>query len=71
VDGKINDFSIETGKKTGFDPGFGVHAVHRLDKETSGIMLLAVNQGACRFVSRQVEDRTVAKQLKRPGYPKP
>ena len=49
------------GEKTGFDPGFGVHAVHRLDKETSGIMLLAVNQAAFRFFSRQFEDRTVVK----------
>ena len=36
------------------DPDFGVHPVHRLDKETSGVMLLAVNREYFRFFSTSV-----------------
>jgi len=44
------------------DPKFGVHPVHRLDKETSGVMLLAVNREIFRFFSKQFESRQVEKQ---------
>ncbi|MFZ3047213.1 MAG: RNA pseudouridine synthase [Desulfatirhabdiaceae bacterium] len=44
------------------DPGFGVHPVHRLDKETSGIILLAVNREMFRFFSIQFESRLIKKQ---------
>ena len=44
------------------DPDFGVHPVHRLDKETSGVMLLAVNRESFRFFSNQFESRQVKKQ---------
>jgi RluA family pseudouridine synthase len=44
------------------DPEFGVHPVHRLDKETSGVMLLAVNREKFRFFSNQFESRQVKKQ---------
>lgn len=49
-------------EKTCFDPQFGVNPVHRLDKGTSGVMLLAVNREAFQFFSRQFEERTVVKQ---------
>ncbi|MEN8244304.1 MAG: GNAT family N-acetyltransferase [Thermodesulfobacteriota bacterium] len=52
----------EIREKTGFDPDFGVNPVHRLDKETSGVMLLAVNREAFRFFTRQFENRTVVKR---------
>jgi|GEM_PF-32836 len=52
----------ELREKTGFDPDFGVNPVHRLDKETSGVMLLAVNREAFRFFARQFENRTVVKR---------
>ena len=52
----------EIREKTGFDPEFGVNPVHRLDKETSGVMLLAVNREAFRFFARQFENRTVVKR---------
>jgi RluA family pseudouridine synthase len=52
----------EIQAKTCFDPEFGVNPVHRLDKETSGVMLLAVNREAFQFFSKQFEGRTVAKQ---------
>jgi len=51
----------EMREKTNFDKGFGVNPVHRLDKETSGVMLLAVNGEAFQFFSQQFEARTVIK----------
>jgi RluA family pseudouridine synthase len=44
------------------DRDFGVHPVHRLDKETSGVMLLAVNRERFRFFSDLFESRQVKKQ---------
>ena len=49
-------------EKIGFDPDFGVNPVHRLDKETSGVMLLAVNREMFRFFAGQFESRAVTKQ---------
>jgi RluA family pseudouridine synthase len=44
------------------DPDFGVNPVHRLDKETSGIILLAATPKAFRFFSEQFDSRQVKKQ---------
>lgn len=44
------------------DSGFGVHAVHRLDKETSGVVLLAVDPETFHFLSRQFETHQVKKK---------
>ena len=44
------------------DKAFGVHAVHRLDKETSGLVLLAVDPGTFHNLSRQFESHKVKKQ---------
>jgi RluA family pseudouridine synthase len=44
------------------DTDFGVHPVHRLDKETSGVMLLAVDRESFRFFSNQFESRQVKKE---------
>jgi len=44
------------------DPAFGVNPVHRLDKETSGIMLLAATPAAFRFFSKQFEFHRVKKR---------
>ncbi len=44
------------------DPNFGISPVHRLDKETSGVMLLAVNRERFRFFSKQFESHQVKKQ---------
>ncbi|MGV8075268.1 MAG: RluA family pseudouridine synthase [Syntrophobacteraceae bacterium] len=44
------------------DPAFGVHPVHRLDKETSGVILLAANRDLFRFFSNQFESRQVKKR---------
>ena len=46
---------------TNFDPDFGVNPVHRLDKETSGVMLLAVNREMFHYFSKQFEKRAVIK----------
>jgi 23S rRNA pseudouridine1911/1915/1917 synthase len=39
-----------------------VRIVHRLDKETSGVMLLAKNKAAQRFLSEQFQGNTVEKE---------
>ena len=44
------------------DPSFGVSPVHRLDKETSGVILLAVTREVFRFFSKQFESRQVTKR---------
>jgi RluA family pseudouridine synthase len=44
------------------DPDFGVNPVHRLDKETSGVILLAVTREMFRFLSKQFESRQVKKR---------
>lgn len=44
------------------DREFGVHPVHRLDKETSGVILLAVNREMFRFFSNQFESHRVNKR---------
>jgi RluA family pseudouridine synthase len=44
------------------DPTFRVNPVHRLDKETSGILLLAVTPEMFRFFSNQFESRQVRKR---------
>ena len=44
------------------DPGSGVHPVHRLDKETSGVILLAAGKDAFRHLSHQFESGQAAKQ---------
>jgi RluA family pseudouridine synthase len=49
-------------KQAGMDPDFGVNPVHRLDKETSGVVLLALTREAFRFFSAQFESRHVKKQ---------
>ncbi len=47
---------------TGMNPDFGVNPVHRLDKETSGVVLLAVNREMFRFFSHQFESRQIKKR---------
>jgi RluA family pseudouridine synthase len=44
-----------------FDPAFGLHAVHRLDKETSGVILLACRREAFQDFSLQFSQGEVAK----------
>jgi 23S rRNA-/tRNA-specific pseudouridylate synthase len=44
------------------DPDFGVNPVHRLDKETSGVILLASDPKTFRFFSKQFESRQVKKR---------
>lgn len=48
--------------RASFDPAFGVHPVHRLDRETSGMILLAVTREAFRFLANQFESRRVEKR---------
>ncbi len=48
--------------KIAMGPNFGVNPVHRLDKETSGVILLAVTREMFRFFSNQFESRQVKKR---------
>jgi 23S rRNA-/tRNA-specific pseudouridylate synthase len=45
-----------------YDSAFGFHAVHRLDKETSGVILLACNSDIFRYYSKQFESGNVQKR---------
>ena len=49
-------------KKIDYDPRFGVHPVHRLDRETSGVILLACRSETFSYLARQFEDRKVRKR---------
>lgn len=51
--------ALKTGM--GYDPGVGLHPVHRLDRDTSGVLLLAWNRDIFRFFSLQFERRQVKK----------
>jgi RluA family pseudouridine synthase len=46
----------------GFDPNFGVHAVHRLDRETSGLLLLACRRDIFDALSREFSQGRVEKE---------
>jgi RluA family pseudouridine synthase len=51
-------------QKSGFvdcEPDYGFHAVHRLDRETSGVVLLACRRDVFRYFSAQFAARKVAK----------
>jgi 23S rRNA-/tRNA-specific pseudouridylate synthase len=51
-----------TAARVGFEAEFGVHAIHRLDKLTSGVILLACRAEAFRRFARQFETRAVEKR---------
>lgn len=60
----VADFVLKESSTLGqmdTDPGFGVNPVHRLDRETSGILLLATTTKAFQFFSQQFESRQVRK----------
>jgi RluA family pseudouridine synthase len=46
----------------GFDPSFGLHAVHRLDRETSGLLLLACRRDVFESLSREFQQSRVEKE---------
>ncbi len=46
---------------SGCDFSFGVHAVNRLDKQTSGVVILACRPDTFRFLASQFEKREVEK----------
>ncbi|MBW2239923.1 MAG: RNA pseudouridine synthase [Deltaproteobacteria bacterium] len=52
----------ELRRQVNVDPDFGVNPVHRLDKETSGVILLAADPKTFRFFSKQFESRQVKKR---------
>ena len=46
----------------GVEADFGIHAPHRLDKETSGIVILTCTAEAHRWISRQFMEKRVHKE---------
>jgi RluA family pseudouridine synthase len=52
----------EARGKPGWDRGFGLHPVHRLDRDTSGLVLLAGSREVFRQLSHQFETRQVKKR---------
>ncbi len=50
------------GESAGMDRGFGVNPVHRLDRETSGLIFLALAREVFRSLSSQFESRQVRKR---------
>lgn len=48
--------------REGYAPEFGVHPVHRLDQETSGVILLACQPDAFRHLAAQFKSHTVRKR---------
>lgn len=48
-------------RRVGFDAGFGFHAVHRLDRRTSGLILMACQKPALSCLGSQFQDRSVRK----------
>jgi 23S rRNA-/tRNA-specific pseudouridylate synthase len=51
----------EPAECSGCDFSYGVHAVNRLDKQTSGVVMLACRPDTFRFLSSQFENREVEK----------
>jgi 23S rRNA-/tRNA-specific pseudouridylate synthase len=45
-----------------YDSGFGFNAVNRLDRETSGLLILACNRSIFRYFSKQFQTRAIRKQ---------
>jgi 23S rRNA pseudouridine1911/1915/1917 synthase len=62
----------EPGAKEVGEPGYGrdgavlnrAGVVHRLDRETSGVLLLAKNQDAHQYIKKQFQDRLVEKEYR-------
>lgn len=54
--------NLELAEKLRFDKTFGVNAVHRLDRETSGIVLLGCDKKTVRWFAKQFEERCVKKK---------
>lgn len=50
--------SIDTIYNTSNDFKFNAHLVHRLDKDTSGLLILAKNQKSAKRLSQMLESRT-------------
>ena len=58
----ILEDSSEAKQMIHMDPAFGLHPVHRLDKETSGLVLMAVDPATFHFLSQQFESHQVKKE---------
>lgn len=61
----LNRFLQSNPKAAGtvaYDNGYGLHPVHRLDRETSGIILLSCRKDVFDHLARQFVDSTVTKE---------
>ncbi len=53
---------LQADDMIGLDHAFGLHAVNRLDRETSGLVLLAGRRDVLKFLSEQFEQGLVKKE---------
>lgn len=60
LDGLRRDSGL--AEEIGWDPAFGVHPAHRLDGDTSGVMLLGCRRDTLHRLAAQFEAGTVAKR---------
>ncbi len=51
----------DLAEKTAYRPDYGLNPVHRIDLETSGLIVLATNPDAFKFISEQFENRAINK----------
>lgn len=62
---RLNQFILshpKTAVAVAYDPGYGLHPVHRLDKETSGVMLLSCRRRDFDYFSQQFEQGRITKR---------
>ena len=62
---RLNLFLLSSGQTAetiAYDAGFGLHAVHRLDKETSGVIVLSCRRDVFDYLSRQFSEAAVRKR---------
>jgi 23S rRNA pseudouridine955/2504/2580 synthase/23S rRNA pseudouridine1911/1915/1917 synthase len=58
----LEQVGVQLGMPSGGDEDPRVRVVHRLDKDTTGVLLFALNRPAQQHVSHQFQNNTVAKE---------
>lgn len=51
----------DLAEKANYQPDYGLNPVHRIDLETSGVVVLATRLGAFKFISEQFENHMIDK----------
>jgi 23S rRNA-/tRNA-specific pseudouridylate synthase len=58
----LSEADAAVGRRVGLDKAWGVHAVHRLDRDTSGVLILATQAGVFAALSKQFSAHRVGKR---------